>query len=130
MLPWKHGRPLVWDVTCSDTYAQSYQGLAASRAGAVADQAERRKASQYSHLEGSHFFAPVSVETTGAMGTDTIRFLREIARKIATRSGEPNAYQHLIQRISVAVQQGNSISIMGTFKPTRLTSDSCICSFD
>ena len=69
-------------------------------------------------------------ETTGAMGTDTIRFLREIARKIATRSGEPNAYQHLIQRISVAVQQGNSISIMGTFKPTRLTSDSCICSFD
>ena len=130
MLPWKHGRPLVWDVTYSDTYAQSYQGLAASRAGAVADQAERRKASQYSHLEGSHFFAPVSVETTGAMGTDTIRFLREIARKIATRSGEPNAYQHLIQRISVAVQQGNSISIMGTFKPTRLTSDSCICSFD
>ena len=24
MLPWKCGRPLVWDVMCSDTYAPSY----------------------------------------------------------------------------------------------------------
>ena len=35
-------------------------------------QAEKRKTSQYSHLEVSHFFAPVSVETSGAMGTDTL----------------------------------------------------------
>ena len=74
---------------------------------------------------------PVSVETSGAMGTDTLRLLQEIAQRIVSRSGEPNAYQRLIQRISVAVQRGNTISIMGTFKPSSSSvSDSSNCSFD
>ena len=90
-----------------------------------------RQVDQYSHLEVSHFFAPVYVETSGAMGRDTLRLLREIAQRIVTRSGEPNAYQRLIQRISVAVPRGNTISIMGTFKPgSRSVSDSSNCSFD
>ena len=78
-----------------------------------------------------YIFAPVSVETSGAMGTDTLRLLQEIAQRIVSRSGEPNAYQRLIQRISVAVQRGNTISIMGTFKPSSSSvSDSSNCSFD
>ena len=102
----------MWDVTCSDIYTYTHLHIR------HINQVERRKASQYSHLEVSHFFAPVSVETSGAMGTNTLRLLREIAHRIVTRSGEPNAYQPLIQRILVSLQRGNMISIMETFKPS------------
>ena len=47
VMPWKTGRVLVWDVTCSDTYAPSHISLATREAGAVAAQAEQRKLSKY-----------------------------------------------------------------------------------
>ena len=43
LLPWKDGCPLIWDATCSDTFATSYTCTAFSRAGAVAEQAEAHK---------------------------------------------------------------------------------------
>ena len=41
--PWKEGRSLVWDATCPDTFASSYEALAVSETGAVAVAAEKRK---------------------------------------------------------------------------------------
>ena len=43
LVPWKCGKLLVWDATCVDTYAPSYSRVASQEAGAVADQAEKRK---------------------------------------------------------------------------------------
>ena len=43
MVPWKSGKPLVWDATCPDTLAPSYRGMATSSTGAVAAAAEDRK---------------------------------------------------------------------------------------
>ena len=43
---WKCGRALAWDVTCLDTFAPSHLMLATSEAGAVADQAEDRNATE------------------------------------------------------------------------------------
>ena len=121
-LPSSHGRVgvlnLVWDATCSDTYVN----LAASRAGAVAEMAENRKSAQYTHLQSTHLFMPVSAETSGVFGEESLHFLRELARRVRDRTGEPDAFQHLLQRLSMAIQRGNAISIMGTFEP-RLSSD-------
>ena len=50
MIPWKNGKPLVWDATCPDTLALSYRSQANSSAGAVADLAEGTKADKYSSL--------------------------------------------------------------------------------
>ena len=113
MLPWKCGRPSVWDATCSDTFDPSYTNLATTRAGSIADLAQRRKASQY--LQSSYLFSPVSVETLGSFGKKTGYFLREIARRIKTATGEAQSFHHLIQRLSVAIQRGNAMSILGTF---------------
>ena len=56
---------LVWDITCPDTLASSYSSLATRMAGAVAEEAERRKRGKDSHLETSHHFTPVAVESLG-----------------------------------------------------------------
>ena len=49
-----------------DTYAPSSSRVASQEAGAVADQAERRK---YSNMDPNmYLFAPVVVETSGVFG--------------------------------------------------------------
>ena len=45
MVPWKSGNLLVWDATCSDTYAPSHLAQSTMAAGAVASQAEDLKRS-------------------------------------------------------------------------------------
>ena len=47
LVPWKCGKLLVWDATCVDTYAPPYSRVASQEAGAVADQAEKRKSDKY-----------------------------------------------------------------------------------
>ena len=65
MMPLSCGRPLIWDVTCSDTSVETYRRLAISHTGAVADFAESRKEDLYCHLQRTHIFVPIPVETTG-----------------------------------------------------------------
>ena len=125
-LPCSHGRlgipSLVWDATCSETYATSYVSLTASRAGTVAEMAENRKSAQYTHLQSTHLFMPVSVEMSGVFGKESLQFMGELAQRVRDRNGEPDAFQHLLQRLSVSIQRGNAISIVGTFEP-RLSSE-------
>ena len=53
---------LVWDATCSDTYAPSHISIAVRGAGTVSAQAERLKMAKYEHQDLSHFFVPFAVE--------------------------------------------------------------------
>jgi len=114
MIPWKCGKPLVWDATCPDTLALSYRGAACSGAGAVAAMAEERKVSKYANLDTSHTFTPVAVETMGVIGTKSMAFLKDLGHRIRQRTGEAKASAYLLQRVSVAVQRGNAISILGS----------------
>ena len=114
VVPWKRGRILVWDATCVDTLAPSYRSLAASGSGAVADDAEHRKKARYAHLEATHLFTPVAIETLGAFGQEARSFLRELAHRMSLSTGEPQSHQFLIQRVAVAVQRGNAASILGS----------------
>ena len=117
LVPWERGRLVVWDATCSDSYAPSYITSAASEAGIVASQAEERKIRKYDHLDASLQFTPVAVETTGVFGPRTKSFFQELSRRIRSSTGEEKAYFYLSQRVSVAIQKGNSASIMGTIGP-------------
>ena len=53
----------IWDVTCPDTLAPSHSSCASREAGIVAEEAERRKKVKYTHLETSHCFIPIAIET-------------------------------------------------------------------
>ena len=114
MLPWKCGQLLVWDATCPDTFAPSYSTIAAQQVGAVAQQAEDKKTQKYKHLSSHLFFTPVAIETSGVYGQKTTDFIKELGHRLRQVSGEANSFQYLAQRLSVAIQRGNSASVMGT----------------
>ena len=77
IVPWKSGRVLVWDITCPDTLALSYVALATREAGAVAAEMNQRKREKYAHLDPSHFYVPIAVETLGAIGPEAGHFFRD-----------------------------------------------------
>ena len=113
LAPWSSGRPLVWDATCPDTFAPSHRGHATRSAGCVGEQAEGKKAEKYAHLAPAYLFQPVAIETSGAIGSRSRAFLRELGRRVGAQTGEARSTSYLFQRLSVAIQRGNAAAVMG-----------------
>ena len=65
MVPWKHGKSLVWDATCPDTLTPSYHEVATSQVGGVASSAKEKKVTKYSSLLPTHSFTLVAIEMLG-----------------------------------------------------------------
>ena len=114
VVPWKSGKLLVWDATCPDTFAPSYEMSATSEAGAVAALAEVRKEAKYTSLCSTHVFTPVAIETSGVFGSKSLSFIRELGRRIVHVTAEVNSTNYLMQRLAMAVQCGNSAAVLGT----------------
>ena len=79
---------------------------------AVAVDGEFKKHAKYAHLESTHQFVPMAVETLGALGLEANSLLKEIARRIFLAPGEERAHEFLLQRVAVAVQRGNAASVL------------------
>ena len=77
LMLWKHGRCLVWDVTCPDTLAQSHLNRAVTGSGVVATDAESRKRTKYEIISQTHCFVPIAVETLGALCEEATVFLKD-----------------------------------------------------
>ena len=73
-----------------------------------------RKLAKYDSLAPYHTFVPVAIESLGIIGTLSMAFLKDVSRRIRQRTGEVKAHQYLLQRLLVAVQRGNAISVMGS----------------
>ena len=108
MLPWFHGNvenflygmQHVW----TPIYAPSYSRVAPQEAGAVADDAERRKYDKYSNMDPNmYLFTPVVIETSGVFGKQTLSFLKELACHVRKVSGEVKSFPYLLQCLTVAV---------------------------
>ena len=80
LLPWKQGKCATWDVTVSDTLAQSYVHETVQTPGAAAEAAAERKRNKYSSLSQSYLFVPIAAETMGAISKDGMDFLCELGR--------------------------------------------------
>ena len=63
LLPWAKGKPLAWDVTVPDTYAESHIANTLSTQGAAADQAAQQKISKYASLSSTYILCPTAIET-------------------------------------------------------------------
>ena len=51
-------------------------------------------------------------------GPEAMFFIKELGSRIRAETGEPRSLQFLIQGIAVAVQQGNTAAVRGTFPPS------------
>ena len=107
--PWLRGQPLAWDVTVWDTFAHSYLHLSSSGVGRVAELAARRKFDLYKTIAHSHHFVPLAFESSGVLGDESLSFLHQLASRIRSVTKDPLEYLKLSQRISVCIENFNSI---------------------
>ena len=114
--PFSRGKPLSWDATCMNTFAESSVFGNAVEAGHVANKAEVSKRAKYAALASSYRFEPIAIETLGVFGPTTKNIIREIGKLITEKTGEKRETLWLKQRLSIAVQRGNALSILSRTK--------------
>ena len=101
----------MWDATCRDTLAPSHLSTAERGPGLVAAEAESQKWKKYSSLGAKYCFVPIACESLGVFGAETFK---DLGHRLHQTTGDSNSYQFLLQRLSVAIQRGNSTSVLGT----------------
>ena len=116
MIPWARGRCLAWDVTAPDTLAQSHVQGSAVCAGAAAAKAEASKIAKYTEISTTHVFIPLAFETLGAWGEQARNFVSELGRRLMAITGDMRETDFLRQRLSIAIQRGNALSIRGSLR--------------
>ena len=114
LVPWSQGRYLTWDATCVGTFCPSNLPHSVDVPGGAAAVAEDGKNHTYAHLDRAYIFQPIAMETSGAVGPDSLSFLRELERRLKMANGESNSYAYLLQQLSVAIQAGNAASVLGS----------------
>ena len=115
---WTRGKSLAWDFTCPDTLAASHLPHTSIQAGAAAAKAEAHKRLKYAPLTqlGDYIFYPVAIETLGPWGESATELCRDLGARLARVTGEARSLTFLKQRISVAIQRGNAISVVNTYR--------------
>lgn len=78
LIPWKRGKPLVWDFTCADTLCKSYIKSTSKRRCAAANTRETVKKSKYASLVDRFYFVPIAIETMGSWGADGKNLLTKL----------------------------------------------------
>ena len=105
---------MIWDTTVEDTLCQSYIDQTSKSAGAAADTRETQKTSKYTELAENYMFVPIGVETLGSWGTEGLKLVKSIGKKVMEATGEKRSTFYIFQSISIAIQRGNASCILGT----------------
>ena len=115
LVPWSHGRILVWDATCWDTLAPSHVKASSKSSGSVARMAANRKIHHYSDIISQNYlFVPFAFETLGPWCEEAIDIISSLGGRIAQITGEPKSKLFLIQKISLTLQRMNAAIVMGS----------------
>ena len=85
----------------------------------AATKAEVKKNSKCSEfISRGCIFAPVAFEVQGGCGPVRYSFLRALGKCLSAATQEPKSTLYIKQRISLALQVGNSASVLGTLEAT------------
>jgi hypothetical protein len=114
LVPWERGRSLVYDYTCTDTFAPSYLRSTSIVAGSAAKLAEEKKHRKYDFLNDRYIFKAVAQETTGIFGEEGEQLIRAIGKKICLQTGENRSTSFLFQKLSISLQRSNYACVLGT----------------
>ena len=108
-----NGKCLIWDFTCADTLCKSYVKNASTEVGSAAAGREEKKVEKYSNLSDNYHFVPMGVETYGAYGPQGYKLVKQIGKRIQDAIGEKLSTFYLFQSISMAIQKGNAVCVIG-----------------
>lgn len=111
---WEKGRSLVWDATCADSLAASNRLGRHKQPGMASEKAAVRKHKKYSKIKQNHHFVAFAVESIGPWSKEAIVLINKIGSNLIRITGEPKSKRYLVERISLAIQQGNAMSIMSS----------------
>ena len=100
-----------------------YSSLASTDTGLVAARAEELKEAKYALLVSHHIFTPVVIETGGVVGPHS--FGSSVVDWSKLREMLYNSFAHLLQHLSIAVQQGNAASVLGSIDHS-LPDENCL----
>jgi hypothetical protein len=106
---------MTWDVTVTDTLAESYLSASSSSAGSVAEGAANRKEQKYQSLASTHSFIPLAFETFGPINSKGVDFLNQLGRRLSACTGDMRETSFLFQRLSLTIQRFNAICFQGSF---------------
>ena len=87
-IPWQRGKSVTWDVTITDTVADSYRHLTSAKASGAAENADTRKEDKYADLQQTYTFVPLAFETLGAINVKGVEFLQELGHRLAAISDD------------------------------------------
>jgi len=76
LMLWKNRRCVTWDVTVTDTLAQSYLSSTSITSDGAAEAAADRKTSKYLQLAQTYIFVPIAMETLGPINKTGFQFLQ------------------------------------------------------
>ena len=116
LFPFKNGKALLWDATCTDTFSRGNLLRSATAPGSAALAAEEAKSAKYASFEPRFLFCPVAVETSGVLGPRTFTFLQDLGRLASRQRSEPRETEWLFERISLAIIRGNAHAILSAGK--------------
>jgi hypothetical protein len=93
----------------------SHIQASSTQAGLAAAADEAKKSQKYADIISGVDFVPVAIETSAVWGEQAVEIVKEIGRRIAASTHEPQSTEFLRQRLSVTVQRGNAYCVLGTF---------------
>jgi len=88
-------------------------------------QAEARKVIKYANFSHTYMFTPVAIETLGVWGPGETELAASIGRRIMETTEDTRLPYDFRQRIDLAVQRGNALSILGHLKHQSYVRMSC-----
>ena len=95
LFPYRHGKSLLWDVTCVDTLADTYISVTSQTPGSAAEKAEKAKMNLYQELTKDYVFSPIAVETFGSWGHHGHTLVKEIGKKLCEITGDKRSTFYL-----------------------------------
>jgi len=114
LLPWAKGKPLAWDVTVPDTYAESHIADTVSTPGAAPHQATQHKIAKYSKLASTHMFYPIAIGTAGTWDDMAIELVQEIGRRTTVITQDTRETVFSVSTPVHSSRGGNAVSFLDT----------------
>lgn len=94
---------------------KSYVHTSSRNCSVIAENSSRLKHRLYSPVTEQNFiFVTVAVVTIRPWCQEARNFLDSLSRLLIEKTGDPRSKSYLFQRISLTIQRGNAMSIMGT----------------